>query len=112
MMSVLASPRPPEAAPAVRSDGSRIAGCAPAATVWDACSYRTKAATASRGQRSVRRGSRHDASQLRRNTDRKPIHREAALDFTVAIVITIKLVKWGSTRRTLVGGLGFCGWGR
>jgi transposase len=32
--------------------------------------------------------------QLRRNTDRKPIHREAALDLTVAIVITIKLVKW------------------
>ena len=32
--------------------------------------------------------------QLRRNTDRKPIHREAALDLAVAFVITTKLVKW------------------
>lgn len=32
--------------------------------------------------------------QLRRNTDRKPIHREAALDLAVAFVITIKLIKW------------------
>lgn len=32
--------------------------------------------------------------QLRRNTDRKPIHREAALDLGVALVLTTKLVKW------------------
>ena len=32
--------------------------------------------------------------QLRRNTDRKAIHREAALDLATAFVLTIKLVKW------------------
>lgn len=32
--------------------------------------------------------------QLRRNTDRKPIHREAALNLAVTFVLTIKLVKW------------------
>jgi len=32
--------------------------------------------------------------QLRRNTDRKPIHREAALDLAVTFVITVKLIKW------------------
>lgn len=32
--------------------------------------------------------------QLRRSTDRKPIHREAALDLAIAFVLTVKLVKW------------------
>jgi transposase len=32
--------------------------------------------------------------QLRRSTDRKPIHREAALDLAVACILTAKLVKW------------------
>jgi transposase len=32
--------------------------------------------------------------QLRRNSDRKVIHREAALDLAVAFVLTVKLVKW------------------
>jgi len=32
--------------------------------------------------------------QLRRSTDRHPIHREAALDLVVAFVIAIKLHKW------------------
>jgi transposase len=32
--------------------------------------------------------------QLRRSTDRKPIHREANLDLAVAFLLTIKLVKW------------------
>lgn len=31
---------------------------------------------------------------LRRNTDRKLIHREAALDLAVALILTTKLVKW------------------
>jgi transposase len=35
--------------------------------------------------------------QLRRSTDRKTIHREAALDLAIAFILTIKLVKW--TRR-------------
>jgi transposase len=32
--------------------------------------------------------------QLRRNTDRKPIQREAAMDLAVTFVITVKLIKW------------------
>lgn len=32
--------------------------------------------------------------QLRRNTDRKAVHREAALDLAVAAILTVKLVKW------------------
>lgn len=32
--------------------------------------------------------------QLRRSTDRKPIHREAAMDLAVTFVITVKLIKW------------------
>jgi len=32
--------------------------------------------------------------QLRRSTDRSPIHREAALDLAVALVLTAKLIKW------------------
>jgi hypothetical protein len=32
--------------------------------------------------------------QLRRSTDRKPIHRDANLDLAVAFVLTVKLVKW------------------
>jgi transposase len=31
---------------------------------------------------------------LRRNTDRKLVHREAALDLAVALILTTKLVKW------------------
>jgi len=31
---------------------------------------------------------------LRRNTDRKLVHREAALDLAVTLILTIKLVKW------------------
>lgn len=32
--------------------------------------------------------------QLRRSTDRQPIHREAALDLAVAFLLAVKLVKW------------------
>ncbi len=32
--------------------------------------------------------------QLRRNTDRLSIHRAAALALAIALIITIKLVKW------------------
>jgi transposase len=32
--------------------------------------------------------------QLRRSTDRRPVQREAALDLAVALVVTVKLVKW------------------
>jgi len=32
--------------------------------------------------------------QLRRNTDRLPIQREAALDLAITFVITVKLIKW------------------
>jgi len=31
---------------------------------------------------------------LRRNTDRKLVHREAALDLAVALILTTKLIKW------------------
>ncbi|MGB9113494.1 MAG: hypothetical protein WCF24_12310, partial [Acidimicrobiales bacterium] len=31
---------------------------------------------------------------LRRNTDRKLIHREAALDLAMTLVLTTKLMKW------------------
>jgi transposase len=31
---------------------------------------------------------------LRRNTDRKLVHREAALDLAIALVLTTKLIKW------------------
>jgi hypothetical protein len=32
--------------------------------------------------------------QLRRNTDRCPAHREAALALGIAAILTVKLVKW------------------
>lgn len=32
--------------------------------------------------------------QLRRSTDRRVIHREAALDLAIAFILTVKLVKW------------------
>jgi transposase len=32
--------------------------------------------------------------QLRRSTDRKPVHREGALDLAVALVLAVKLHKW------------------
>ena len=34
--------------------------------------------------------------QLRRNTDRRIIHRYAALALAVALIITIKLIKWAN----------------
>jgi len=35
-----------------------------------------------------------NCGQLRRSTDRKPIHREATLDLAIAFVLATKLVKW------------------
>jgi len=32
--------------------------------------------------------------QLRRNTDRKPVHRLAQLAFAVALLLTAKLIDW------------------
>jgi transposase len=34
--------------------------------------------------------------QLRRNTDRHPDHRSAALELAIALIITVKLVKWAN----------------
>jgi transposase len=34
--------------------------------------------------------------QLRRNTDREPDHRTAALELAIALIITVKLVKWAN----------------
>jgi hypothetical protein len=42
--------------------------------------------------------------QLRRNTDRKAVHREAAIDLAVALILTTKLVKWHRRYGAVVAG--------
>ena len=69
---------------------SRCAGRASAASA----APRRESVSDNAGPSSGRTPGSPTSGSLRRNTDRKRVHREAALDLAAALILTTKLVKW------------------